>query len=1277
MAYKEGHDIKDNVARLNQEYTKFSDLTCCTCSYCIKKKAQPTVSFSNFRSAGNIGQTQHLFPQGEFPQLQYTLDYDGYSTKQFAIVDSFLWYYGYARNDWTFSEPWSSPQAQETNKFAKSLKYYNYRNCTGSSSSLFDPSNSTGWGSPSSYQMVIGNSPANWIPSYGTNDIDVSTLNSFPYDASFVVPFGNGLNYLYEVNNALVTQYFAGGYYGYGRSGGAVLGTPVVDANGSVISIPVLLSSNTFINPPGVEVYSNNGSGTIPRGTGFIGIGVLSGRTLTSISITNPGSGYDGSVKGAYLIGNQSVPEEEAYDVNLALSTCLSGLIPGQNSTYPPTLPGRFVWYEPASVSYLGFSTTACTESELNYAFGAGSTTPKTPPDPINAGNYQSLFNYMSSHDVSYSVREGNSCGNNVQKIFDCLPAFNALTHQYLGKEGYIRSTTTPPSGGLIGYPQKIKDRIISGGYVLSDFDFDFSNGSFYVEFGLFSKKDFFATMYTCSSSDYLTGPVAYGYLQSGMLGSCTYSVNYLSVYDFYTGGQIVPYWWYEGLPPYVIRGQYSDIFRMSFYPTQNTYFMNYTDGVPSGYYINASLGDNRYAFRQDNLKFRSIFDKSTSITSFTDESGETSIYIKNILATSPYIGSAQYVNAMGNNRDVIVGGKVPLNITSYVDYGFYFDAEIKVQSTPLCKSVNIPDRFKRINRLKVNFSDYKKIPQINNTVYDVSEYFKTQSPNDIGQGLTGYEGMTSTYRNINDSYSVEAYSYGLFYNDVIFTPPDVNQDATFYVGKKYYRKYGGTIYNSYGPNGIIEDVIETEEFEYKEFTIYAVFNTQNKGGISSRVYDSSEYDQDFANCILVNAPSSVLETGNELKLYGSYIPKCFLPLPTGSKYFCIFVREVSSNTQPAGTCLIRVARTLQDAIDGKAIKIFGPYPQYYSTFKVKYKNYLKDVSLQNAPRYTDFNTSNYQITNPRLDALGVEYTNTAGSITYADLGEMELAAYFTGEETGFPISFVFSSKNINSSLFITNNANFSYALTNPLLTVDYGYDYVEYISLAPLKVKYTNVKFYLKSSNGLVNFKYDYDFKFVFKRGIWGAAIAQAIEVDGKITSVAYIGPNGGYTVPPTVRIYSSSTPFVEGSFTAVLGTGDNSDKVVSITINDPGSGYYAPIVSIASPPAEDYFRALNSVGNFGFMCDITIEEDIDEDQQYSLPASYNQILDFKRNIQTRDDPLFGLPVINPEICEHIGKVIDRKNCNCPKQWVRLCDVHGKTDWKNCMQCKDFKVSE
>ncbi|NBQ17540.1 hypothetical protein EBU24_04435, partial [bacterium] len=98
-----------------------------------------------------------------------------------------------------------------------------------------------------------------------------------------------------------------------------------------------------------------------------------------------------------------------------------------------------------------------------------------------------------------------------------------------------------------------------------------------------------------------------------------------------------------------------------------------------------------------------------------------------------------------------------------------------------------------------------------------------------------------------------------------------------------------------------------------------------------------------------------------------------------------------------------------------------------------------------------------------------------------------------------------------------------------------------------------------------------------------------------------------------------------------------------------------------------------------WGFQCDIIMEEVVDEFIQESLPVEFNQILENVEYIQTANafNSRKPMQMINPEKCEHIGKVIDRKDCNCPKKWVRECDVHGKTDWKKCMQCKDFKVSE
>jgi hypothetical protein len=112
---------------------------------------------------------------------------------------------------------------------------------------------------------------------------------------------------------------------------------------------------------------------------------------------------------------------------------------------------------------------------------------------------------------------------------------------------------------------------------------------------------------------------------------------------------------------------------------------------------------------------------------------------------------------------------------------------------------------------------------------------------------------------------------------------------------------------------------------------------------------------------------------------------------------------------------------------------------------------------------------------------------------------------------------------------------------------------------------------------------------------------------------------------------------------------------------------------------PDNFHFPDFNASRQYGFKCDVNIEEIVDEFVEEALPVEFNQILQNVEYIQTSNLIRSRKPMemINPERCEHIGKVIDRKDCNCPKKWVRECDVHGKTDWKNCMQCKDFKVSE
>lgn len=113
--------------------------------------------------------------------------------------------------------------------------------------------------------------------------------------------------------------------------------------------------------------------------------------------------------------------------------------------------------------------------------------------------------------------------------------------------------------------------------------------------------------------------------------------------------------------------------------------------------------------------------------------------------------------------------------------------------------------------------------------------------------------------------------------------------------------------------------------------------------------------------------------------------------------------------------------------------------------------------------------------------------------------------------------------------------------------------------------------------------------------------------------------------------------------------------------------------------PPNGETVQNISANCYYGFMCDLVMEEVVDEFIQEALPVEFNQILENVEYIQTSNlmNARKPLQMINPEKCEHIGKVIDRKDCNCPKKWIRECELHGKTDWKKCMTCKDFKLSE
>jgi len=89
-----------------------------------------------------------------------------------------------------------------------------------------------------------------------------------------------------------------------------------------------------------------------------------------------------------------------------------------------------------------------------------------------------------------------------------------------------------------------------------------------------------------------------------------------------------------------------------------------------------------------------------------------------------------------------------------------------------------------------------------------------------------------------------------------------------------------------------------------------------------------------------------------------------------------------------------------------------------------------------------------------------------------------------------------------------------------------------------------------------------------------------------GSVTEIIVTNSGSGYTSAPTVTFSSGAA-----TATAVLGTGSNSDKVVSVIVTNGGSGYSsAPTITLSNPPSGTVATATS-----------TIDIDIDRTESYA----------------------------------------------------------------------------
>ena len=967
-------------------------------------------------------------------------------------------------------------------------------------------------------------------------------------------------------------------------------------------------------------------------------------------------------------------------------------------SSITPLYSDNFSWYAP--YDFPGNCTFETFREIMSYNNSASQFSPKPEPPITSTGDITNLMNYVSTNEYSaFGFKPESSCTNNIVKVMNPV--------RFLDVSGYNFSYTYPSYSLVSSTPRIFPDSsenypgyypFVSNQYLRSNFAFDKSTGEEskiykdgYILGGFSLKNDgSFSSKLSLINTDKVYNSTFNGqYIQ--LTGTAVQAVDFNNYYPCWGLYFIYAYDAFLYKEP-VLEG-YAPIIGSAFSVPSATYdeqnpISYYTNGYFERDFIRNSGSFDPYFFGQKDevffgrklyseggnqfyypnqpaliLDYNAVKTNRTQITSSTNASGWTTMKIKNVLWVGKTLLTKTYEHNLGVNRPRLSIGAVPLRYDAILKGGFESDIEVGFQSIPLCKITNIVDELSRVTSLKVNFENYQKIPQQNMIGY---EHLLSQfSASPAMEGLTNLIGQ---YGQIANSYSyvpafASFYVYGAtnyqgwvgFYSasdfeNIGYFPPNENQNNEFIIKRSQSDSRG-----FYRFNLIQKDIVAIDP---PVLTSYVA-----KAG---RAYPDFGVADRFKSCLLINGDKDVWKTGNEVQFVGLD----YLVTNGGSGYTSVPTVTLSNGGGTGATAYARIS-------NGKVISVtVGNKGKDYTSNKTVVisgggGNGATAVDISFTPFYSIY----MEEIKDEKQTAGQTLIRIARTLQDANNGvyipNVGLETLY--KDRSLSVKFLYGFKEVS----VENLPRYKNANRNLASTFNENAERINayYHTEGECYNSFTSKFNFMFISNGYFDIRFTQD------------------NVQGQYAYMN-IGSYLTHGSRDALASYSNFVPNqnIVNSFPEIITLSPLKIKYRNVRFDDFDGSYFfmsyqrtaqqpylVPVTYVTNFNSWDYGITRVALYGVGFQCDIVMEEVVDEFIQEALPASFNQILQNVEYIQTSNmmNSRTPMQMINPERCEHIGKVIDRKNCNCPKKWVRECDLHGKTDWKNCMQCKDFEVSE